>query len=322
MAALRYALAFLSLAAIFLLLLEAQPAEAQTRGHDAILADQVTGVLLKKGVYANGRRTRRVPQLQCIGGSAAGKFEPDQVACTKAFTDGRDVYWKCEADMPDLYKFGTTEVNCEGYNYPDDAYILEGSCALRYTLDYTAKGLAHQAYNAHPNPNVYSSYQRPVGNPNTPAYAGLGSGVDWSSSLWTALIIGPILLFALMSWCGHVVMSPFSWLRHRLWSGSPASYVPPPTYASTGAGYAPVYPTTYAHTAPAPTPGGFWTGLLGGGALGYLFGNRRQQAPPVYVPPPVAPAAYYSPPPRTPSPARSSPERERHTVSWATEGRR
>lgn len=57
-----------------------------------------------QGVYANGRRTRRVPQLQCIGGSAAGKFEPDQVACTKAFTDGRDVYWKCEADMPDLYK--------------------------------------------------------------------------------------------------------------------------------------------------------------------------------------------------------------------------
>lgn len=262
-------------------------------------------------------------------------------------------------------------MNCEGYNYPDDSYILEGSCALRYTLDYTAKGLAHQSYNSQPNPNVYSSYQRPVANPNAPAYAGLGSGVDWSSSLWTALIIGPILIFALMSWCGHAVMSracpmyplptslgsvsphtrasnrraAFSWLSHRLWNGSPASYVPPPTYASAGAGYAPIYPNTYAHAAAAPgaAPGGFWTGLLGGGALGYLFGStprpcacpshcgqarslpvdrRQQQAPPVHVPPPVAPASYYSPPPRTPSPPRSSPERERHTVSWATESRR
>lgn len=62
-------------------------------------------------------------------------------------------------------------------------------------------------------------------------------------------------------------------MSHHLWSGSPASYVPPPTYASAGTGYAPIYPNTYAHAAPAAAPGGFWTGLLGGGALGYLFGS-------------------------------------------------
>ena len=96
-------------------------------------------------------------------------------------------------------------MNCEGYDYPDDPYILEGSCALRYTLEYTPKGLAQQSY--HPNQNVYSSYQRPVQNPNTYSYSAPSSGADWSSSLWTALIIGPLLSFVLMTWCGHVIMS-------------------------------------------------------------------------------------------------------------------
>ena len=48
MSALRYALAFVSLAPLIYLLLIAHPTEAQTRGRDAILADQVTGVLLRK----------------------------------------------------------------------------------------------------------------------------------------------------------------------------------------------------------------------------------------------------------------------------------
>lgn len=52
-----------------------------------------------------------MPQLQCVGGAAAGKWEPEEVACTKSFTDGRDVYWKCEADMPDLYKYVTRLVH-------------------------------------------------------------------------------------------------------------------------------------------------------------------------------------------------------------------
>ena len=47
MAALRYLLAFASIFVI-LLILFAGSSDAQSRGSDAILADQVTGVLLKK----------------------------------------------------------------------------------------------------------------------------------------------------------------------------------------------------------------------------------------------------------------------------------
>lgn len=29
------------------------------------------------------------------------------------------------------YKFGEIAVTCEGYDYPDDPYILQGSCGVR-----------------------------------------------------------------------------------------------------------------------------------------------------------------------------------------------
>lgn len=32
--------------------------------------------------------------------------------------------------MSSDYRFGRMEVNCEGYNYPDDPYILVGSCGV------------------------------------------------------------------------------------------------------------------------------------------------------------------------------------------------
>ena len=32
--------------------------------------------------------------------------------------------------MPTKYKFGRLSVSCEGYNYPEDPYILAGSCGV------------------------------------------------------------------------------------------------------------------------------------------------------------------------------------------------
>lgn len=33
--------------------------------------------------------------------------------------------------MDSAYTFGEIEVVCEGYDYPDDPYILAGSCGVR-----------------------------------------------------------------------------------------------------------------------------------------------------------------------------------------------
>ncbi len=32
--------------------------------------------------------------------------------------------------MPKKYKFGKLSVSCEGYAYPEDPYILAGSCGV------------------------------------------------------------------------------------------------------------------------------------------------------------------------------------------------
>lgn len=39
--------------------------------------------------------------------------------------------WECKTDMDNAYRFGKVEVTCEGYDHPDDPYILRGSCGVR-----------------------------------------------------------------------------------------------------------------------------------------------------------------------------------------------
>lgn len=39
--------------------------------------------------------------------------------------------------MSDRVTFNHVDVICEGYDYPEDSYILLGSCGLEFTLDYT-----------------------------------------------------------------------------------------------------------------------------------------------------------------------------------------
>lgn len=38
--------------------------------------------------------------------------------------------WECKTDMDSQYRFGEIAVNCEGYDYPDDPYVLKGSCGV------------------------------------------------------------------------------------------------------------------------------------------------------------------------------------------------
>jgi hypothetical protein len=36
--------------------------------------------------------------------------------------------------MPQKFKFGKISVSCEGYNYPEDPYILAGSCGVSESI--------------------------------------------------------------------------------------------------------------------------------------------------------------------------------------------
>ncbi|KAM9449949.1 store-operated calcium entry-associated regulatory factor [Clarias gariepinus] len=107
----------------------------------AVLLRDVQVLTLYRGRYTTARRSSPVPQLQCVGGSAGcSSFVLEVVQCQNKGWDGVDVQWECKADMDSWYRFGKVEVSCEGYNSPDDPYILKGSCGLEYTLELTAEG--------------------------------------------------------------------------------------------------------------------------------------------------------------------------------------
>ncbi|XP_042572751.1 store-operated calcium entry-associated regulatory factor-like isoform X2 [Cyprinus carpio] len=108
---------------------------------EALLLRDVQVLTLHRGRYTTARRSSPVLQLQCVGGSAGcGSFVPEVVQCYNRGSDGIDTQWECKADMDNAYRFGRVEVSCEGYNSPNDAYVLRGSCGLEYTLELTAEG--------------------------------------------------------------------------------------------------------------------------------------------------------------------------------------
>lgn len=51
--------------------------------------------------------------------------------------DTRKYNWVCDAGISDRVKINHADVICEGYDYPEDDYILLGSCGLEFTLDYS-----------------------------------------------------------------------------------------------------------------------------------------------------------------------------------------
>jgi len=107
--------------------------------HRSILLSDVSTLTLHKGQRTQARRVSSIPQLRCVGGSAKGQYEPDVVQCYNRGTDGVDIQWECTAEMPRKYKFGRLSVSCEGYAYPEDPYILAGSCGLEYNLELTGQ---------------------------------------------------------------------------------------------------------------------------------------------------------------------------------------
>ncbi|GMS85275.1 hypothetical protein PENTCL1PPCAC_7450 [Pristionchus entomophagus] len=113
---------------------------------DRVLLKDVTAITLTEGARTNGesmntvdqsRRSSPVPQLTCTGGSAQGKVqEPRIVQCKNVGFDGADVQWECKAELDSRVKFGRISVSCEGYNYPEDPFVLKGSCGLEYELEW------------------------------------------------------------------------------------------------------------------------------------------------------------------------------------------
>merc|ERR1712107_433993 len=240
-----------------------------------VLLRDVQVLTLRAGQMTTGRRASPVPQLKCVGGSAQGQFNPQVVQCYNRGWDGQDVQWECKSDMDNLYRFGSVEVICEGYNYAEDPYILKGSCGLEYTLELTKEGQqkSHNYYgnsnSYYSSSNSYDSYKKSSG--------GLGDLIVFAAVC--------LVIYALYKTC---IDTPQN-MGDRQYSSTGNDY---PGGAPGGGGwnmgggnntggYNQGFNRGYDDGACGQgarrqgTGGvGFWSGLATGGLLGYMFGNR------------------------------------------------
>jgi hypothetical protein len=186
--------------------------------------------------------------------------------------DDENVQWTCTASLPEEFKLGATDVICEGYDSPQDPYILKGSCGVEYRLMLTERG--EEKYGG----SVIGGFQ-----PRISRSAAL---------FWIVFIVVAawIIYSATVAYQG----APRARRPPRnggFWGGGWGGggggggggndpYDPPPPY--------PGYPGQKPSSSRAPGFGqegwrpGFWTGALSGAAAGYAAGSRgaRQQQPP------------------------------------------
>ncbi|GAA6056219.1 hypothetical protein JCM3770_002093 [Rhodotorula araucariae] len=118
----------------------------------------LTALTLHKNKRTAARRTSPIPQLACRG-STCRSYQPDIVQCVAVGSDGAGgLEWKCEADLPHGIRFGEIQVGCEGWDGPEDTYILRGSCGLEYSLVRASSALEDRGNFAHALPSSLKSY--------------------------------------------------------------------------------------------------------------------------------------------------------------------
>ena len=175
-----------------------------------------------------------------------------------------DVSWSCTADVPGYFKLGSTDVLCEGYDHPDDPYVLRGSCGVEYRLQLTDAGYEKFGNRAFTPGGIFNSE-----NKNT---QGL-------SILFVAICI----IVAVVVCCAPQGRLGGAMGGGRGGGGSGGgggggswwgtNNDPPPPYP--GAGGPKVYPSSSTPSGQQGWRPGFWTGAAAGAAAGHILGRNR-----------------------------------------------
>jgi len=258
-------LSFLNATLFTLLALSSDPTSAKSRPKKAVLLSNVKSLTLHSNSKTSHRRVSAIPQLKCISGNGRGLYEIDVMRCTNQGSDydAENIQWSCTANLPREFKLGSTDVICEGYDSPNDPYVLKGSCGVEYRLILTD-----------------------VGEEKYGKGGGKESGLDWGGALILGIFTAMLAFMLYLLWLQHE--DPGAGRAPRQgrgfgggWGGGGGGggndpFDPPPPYpgkrssarGAQGAGQEGWRP-------------GFWTGALGGAAAGYMAGNRGyQQEPP------------------------------------------
>lgn len=109
---------------------------------NSVLLSNIKTLTLRSSAQTSSRRVPSIPQLSCVGGNARDLYTVDVLRCRNAGSDYDDanVQWTCQASLPPEFKLGSTDVICEGYDGPEDPFVLKGSCGVEYRLVLTEEG--------------------------------------------------------------------------------------------------------------------------------------------------------------------------------------
>lgn len=249
-------------------------------GRDAILLSNVKALTLRTNSLTTSRRVAPIPQLTCTGPSRriCNLYKIDTMRCMNAGYDydEEDVQWTCTAQLPPEFKLGSTDVVCEGYRSADDKWVLKGSCGVEYRLLLTDQG------------------ERQFGDLQYDfIWPWKGSRNTWSNVM---ALLGDLLFFGFVAAVLILIMLPmladcFGIRRGgrrgpragRGWGGwggggpDNDGYPrgPPPPYGCDDSN------AFASRTSSQGWRPGFWTGALGGTALGYELGRNRGRSSPI-----------------------------------------
>lgn len=235
------------------------------RHRDRVLLRDVDAITLHRGQMTVGRRSAPIPQTECRGAYCYDTAaQPSTVQCINRGSDGFDVQWECKADLDSRYRFGWTEVNCEGYDHPDDAYIIKGSCGLAYTLELTESGRED-----HPQ-HTYGGRAKLNYGRQGHYYNDYSGGLHRTITDFLAGIFQLLMLFG-------IILFVFSLCR-KFKRGACIPDAPPP-YHHGPTDWCPSWCSRGGWGGWGGwhgwRGGNFWTGMMTGGMLHNLFSSRR-----------------------------------------------
>lgn len=283
------------LTCIILVILGCLPIEGKTR--DRVKLKDIKVLTLHHGQMTTGRRTRPLPQLICIGGTNRCKYLPPVIQCYNRGSDGVDIQWECKADMDVNLRFNKIDVTCEGYDYPEDDYVLAGSCALEYSID-SVDGQLH--------PKTEYRFNQPPPRRHH-EYAGNTAGNQQRSKPYKEPSFQVVVILAIIAGVMYLIWKNCIEVEQR--NQRPEQPPPYPGHAS-----APPYPGKTGHETSPPPAGfkeeftktsqqqtsdgtsrqqttdtserGFWSGLGLGSLGGYFFRSQGYNSRrPTVIPP-------------------------------------
>lgn len=180
--------------------------------------------------------------------------------------DQEDIQWTCTASLPEEFKLGSTDVICEGYDYPDDPYILKGSCGVEYRLVLTSKG-----------EEKYGKRKHWFGDDDDRRHHPETMGERITTAVFWLIFIGVALYIvysAFVGWARGEGAGPRPGNRPGWGGGGGGGWGgdddPPPPYDWRPS------PGSKPQSNYGGTGGwrpGFWSGALGGAAAGYAAGR-------------------------------------------------